>query len=160
MSQTEGRATRHAAGPPLLHLVPRERTVGSPADLAGPPDYRGAVFDIVGRPTRGVTWAWARDDLDLATVTTAERELTSFLAEAETPGCVLIYLGADRFVDLRGLRLLVGLGTRLRGVGGELAVVAPPRSLRLLIEVVGLDGELPLLPTARHARRWARARER
>lgn len=132
-------------------VVPRPAAV-RPAKAPTP------VFDIVGRPTpHGVTWAWVQEDLDLATVPTAEKELDAFLTDAETPGFLLVYVGAERFVDLRGLRLLVRVATQLRSRGGELGVVAPPQSLRLLVEVVGPRDQLRLLSTARHARRWARS---
>jgi len=85
------------------------------------------VFELVVRPSPGgVTWAWARSDLDAATVVHARRELSALLDRPGDPGTLLVYLGLERFVDLRGMRLLVGTAARARARGGALAVVAPP----------------------------------
>jgi anti-anti-sigma factor len=118
-----------------------------------------AVFEQVGRPTAGgVTWLWAQADLDLATVASARRELSALVAPGRSPGNVLVYLGPDRFVDLRGLRLLVDAAHRVRAQDGALAVVAPPPSLRRLVQLGRVDTELPLIATARQAAWWARTR--
>jgi anti-anti-sigma factor len=116
------------------------------------------VFDVVGQSTPGeVGWVWARTDLDIATVATARRELSSLLKTTGS-GTLLVYLGAECFVDLRGLRLLVEATAQLRSRGGALAVVAPPYCLRQMVLLGELGAELPLLRTARHAASWARAR--
>jgi hypothetical protein len=117
----------------------------------------GPVFELIGRPSPGgVTWAWARTDLDTATVVTAKRELSPLLTGADPPGVVLVYLGHECFVDLRGLRLLIGTAARIRSRGGVLAVVAPPRCLRLMAQLGRIGADLPLIPTARQALWWAR----
>jgi anti-anti-sigma factor len=117
------------------------------------------VFDQVGRPTAGgATWLWALADLDMATVASARRELSALVAPGRNPGNVLVYLGPERFVDLRGLRLLVQTARRVRARGGDLAVVAPPRCLRRLVRLGRVDAELPLVTTARQAAWWARTR--
>ena len=99
---------------------------------------------------------WARADLDMATVATARRELSSLLTTSGGVGALLVYLGSECFVDLRGLRLLVEVAAQLRSRGGALAVVAPPHSLRQMVRLAELGAELPLLRTARHAVSWAR----
>jgi anti-anti-sigma factor len=117
------------------------------------------VFRIVRRSTtRGVTWMRAQDDLDIATVAPARAQLCELLDGDAAPRCVLVYLGDECFVDVRGLRLLVGAVGRMRGRGGHLAVVAPPYCVRRMADRLALGEELPLLPTARHAVRWARTR--
>jgi anti-anti-sigma factor len=72
---------------------------------------------------------------------------------------VLLHLGSERFVDLRGLRLLVDSARRVRSRGADLVVVAPPHSLRRLVQLSRVDAELPLVSTARQAAWWARTRE-
>ena len=115
------------------------------------------VFEQAGQPTAGgVTWLWARTDLDSATTARARRELSALVRRS--PGSVLLYLGLERFVDLRGLRLLVATARRIRLRGGDLAVVAPPRCLRRLVQLCRVEAELPLVSTARQAARWARTR--
>jgi anti-anti-sigma factor len=115
------------------------------------------VFHVVGRPTRtGPTWVWTRDDLDLATVSAARAELAALFAGDTTPRYVLLYLGVERFVDVRGLRLLVEAARWARHGGGDLAVVAPPRCLRRMVARLDLRDDLFLATDARHALRWVR----
>jgi len=124
----------------------------------GPVTAGHRVFDVVGRSTYvGPIWLWAQNDLDLATVPAARAELAGLLSGATEPPVVLVYLGAERFVDVRGLRLIVRTARRARGLGGDLAVVAPPPSLRWMVDRFDLGGELHLAGDARQAARWARA---
>jgi|SRR5690242_2862385 len=119
----------------------------------------GAVFEQVGRTAPGtVTWLWVRADLESATVAAARRELWLLVGPGRNPGNVLVYLGPERFVDLRGLRLLVDTARRARSRGGALAVVSPPRCLQRMVRLDGIDAELPLLSSARQAAWWARTR--
>lgn len=146
-----------------LPAIPTPRQVRLPPTGAVRPRSprcrpRAAVFEQVGRPTPGgITWLWARTDLDMATVAGARRELAVLLAPERDPGVVLLYLGRERFVDLRGLRLLVGTAGQARSRGGTLAVVAPPYSLVRLVRLGRVGADLPLVATARQAVRWARA---
>jgi anti-anti-sigma factor len=120
---------------------------------------RPPVFRIVGRATsHGPTWAWALDDLDMATVPAARTQLSELLACDPAPRCLLVYLGTDCFVDVRGLRLLVEVTRQVRDRGGDLAVVAPPHCVRVMAVRLGLAEELALVPSARHATWWARTR--
>jgi anti-anti-sigma factor len=115
-----------------------------------------SVFRIVGRPTsRGLTWAWAQDDLDMATVPAARAELAELLATDASPRCLLVYLGAECFVDIRGLRMLVEAARQLRERDGKLAVVAPPHCVRVMASRLHLADELPLVASARQATSWA-----
>jgi anti-anti-sigma factor len=112
-------------------------------------DPVGPVFEFLERSsTRGVAWAWARRDLDMAAAPAARRELTALLAAVDEPDWVLVHLGVTCFVDLHGLRVLVDVGAQLRVRGGELVVVEPPRCLQIMIEVTGLGTEISLVPTA------------
>jgi anti-anti-sigma factor len=150
-------ATQHVPSTPATRsarLVHHARTAPP-----RPRRSRRALFDQVGRPAAGgATWLWARADLDIATVARARRELSTLVAPGRNPGNVLVYLGPDRFVDLRGLRLLVDTARRVRARGGDLAVVAPPRCLRRLVQLVRLDAELRLVVNTRQAAWWARTR--
>jgi hypothetical protein len=71
---------------------------------------------------------------------------------------VLVYLGAERFIDVRGMRLLLDVAGQVRYRGGSLVVVAPPRSLQKMLHVLDLGGELSVAPTPRHAVRRTRPR--
>jgi anti-anti-sigma factor len=118
---------------------------------------RPPVFDVVGRPTsQGVTWIWAQDDLDFASVGRARAQLAALFTAGACPYRLLVYLGAECFVDLRGLRLLLALAAEVQRCGGALAVVAPPHSLRKMISVLALQEELPMVDSVRQAAVWAR----
>jgi anti-anti-sigma factor len=149
-------AAEHVPSSPLPHPI-RLRRPGSavPHRRRLPPV--AAVFEQVGRPTTdGVTWLWARTDLDVATVGRARTELSAVFTSRHEAGNVLVHLGRECFVDLRGLRVLVDAARRIRSLGGALAVVAPPRSLTRLMQAGHVDVELPLIPTARQAAWWVR----
>jgi anti-anti-sigma factor len=106
-------------------------------------DPAGPVFEILGRSDEhGVTWAWAVRDLDMAAAPAARHELTDLLETVTRVDRVLVHLGVRCFVDLHGLRVLVDVDARLRMRSGELVVVGPPRSLRIMIDVTGLGAEL------------------
>jgi len=153
-------AAEHAPSTPLPHPLRLLRR-----DLAGSCHPRSrlrsgfAVFDQIGRPAPdAVTWLWARTDLDLATVARARRDLSAVVRPGRNPGSVLVYLGHECFVDLRGLRLLVDTARQVRFLDGALAVVAPPHCLERLMQVGQAHTELPLVSTARQAVWWVRTR--
>jgi anti-anti-sigma factor len=117
------------------------------------------VFEIVGRSTPGgVKWAWARQDLDMMTAPRARAELAAVSSETGRPDWVLVYLGAEIFVDLRGLEVLLDVAAQVRAGGGELVVVSPPHCLCVMITMLGLKAALPLAATAPHAAREMRLR--
>jgi anti-anti-sigma factor len=105
-----------------------------------------AVFRVVGRPTpTGPIMVRARHDLDLATVPAARVELAALLDDRSAPPSVLLYLGAGRFVDMRGMRLLLETARQARRRGGDLTVVAAPQCLRSMVARLDLGDELPLV---------------
>ena len=110
-----------------------------------PVEVDPVVFRVVGSPLpTGPVLLQARHDLDLTTVPAARAELTALLADRHAPW-VVVHLGVDRFVDMRGMRLLVATGRQVRRRGGELIVVAAPRCLRSMLARLGLDDELVLV---------------
>lgn len=115
-----------------------------------------AVLVVAPQSPRGVIWLWLQEDLDLATVERARTELESVVDGSPTPGYVLVYLGAGRFVGLHGLRVLVQSAHRARSRRVTLLVVGPSTSVRVLVEHVGCVDELPTAPTAGAAMRRAR----
>ncbi len=92
-----------------------------------------------------------------------ETELAELFAAGASPRRVLVYVGTVRFVDVRGLQLLLDLAGQVRRRGGELAVVAAPQCLERMVEVFGLGGQLPMVTAlsrttwrARTPGRWQR----
>jgi anti-anti-sigma regulatory factor len=132
---------------------------GQPARHVERPDV---LVDVVGRTAApGVTWVWARSDIDLAGASnagTALSELAGLLTG--DPRRILVYVGADRVVDQYGARLLHHLAVTIRRRGGDLAVVAPPPSLRRAVLELGLASELPMFESVGHAVSWARTQAR
>ena len=113
---------------------------------------------MIGFPDAGaVTWAWAQVDLDMASESAARTELGDLLDREGPAGVLLVYLGEEYFVDVRGLRLLLDVSTRLRKRGGQLLVVAPPVCRRRMIRLLDLAREIQSAPTAQRAASWARA---
>jgi anti-anti-sigma factor len=102
-----------------------------------------------------IAWIWLRRDLDLATVESARSELASVLDGPPAPRRVAVYLGAERFVDLRGVLMLVQTAGRARTRGGALVVVAPSPTVRRIVDHVGCRAELPMTATASGAMRWS-----
>lgn len=118
-------------------------------------DVSGSVFDIIGLPDAGgVTWTWAQTDLDMASESAARAELADLLDREGPAGVLLVYLGEECFVDVRGLRLLLDVSTRLRKRGGQLLVVAPPVCLRRMIRLLDLAHEIQSTPTTQRAASW------
>lgn len=149
------RSTGAVNGGSTIQIPDQPRAHGRaepPLDHLEPP-----VFHILERPPHsGITWVWTCADLDMASVPDGTAQLSRFLDQVTDLGYLLVYVGADRFVDLRGLRLLLTVTAQVRGLGGEAAVVAPPASLRRMIRVIGPRNELLLWPDAAQAVRWAR----
>jgi hypothetical protein len=120
-------------------------------------NQRSAVFDVVGRRmSRGTTWAWAREDLDGASLGRARAELAALFDGGTGPRRLLVYLGTDIFVDLRGLRLLLDLVGQVQRYGG-----APPWSPRRTasptwVSLLALKERFTMISSVRRAVWWAR----
>jgi hypothetical protein len=133
-----------------------------PVQTATRVEHPDIVFDVIGRTAApGVTWLWARSDLDVAGVSKARIELSGLAGLlAGAPRRVLVYVGAERVVDQCGTRLLHHLAVLIRRNGGDLALVAPSPSLRRAVTELGLARELPMLESVGRAAWWARTQAR
>jgi anti-anti-sigma factor len=114
--------------------------------------FRG---DVVERPAcwggSRVLLVRAAADLDSATEQAARAELREVCAAVGAAGWVVLYLGEQVFVGVRGLAVLLDTAEDARAHGRRLLVVGPPRGLRLMIDVLGLHARLPCAATAREA---------
>jgi hypothetical protein len=109
-----------------------------------------AVFELVrARSAPDLTWLRARADLDLATVDTGRRELGARCTEQVR--WLLVEVGADCFVALRGLRMLRDVACTLRERGATLLLVSDSSLLCRVLQIMGLNGDLPLRGSAREA---------
>lgn len=73
-------------------------------------------------------------------------ELTTACRDIECDW-LLLFLGQHVHVDTRGLALLRDTAAQARADGHRLAVVAPPMSLRHMVNVLDLGDEIPLAET-------------
>ena len=118
---------------------------------------RRPVFEIVGRPTSpGATWVWTQGDLTSASVGRARVDLSGLFAAGTCPRRVLLYVGVECVVDLRGLGLLLEVAAEVRNRGGALVVVAPPDCLKEVATLIASEEELPMIDSVRRAAWWAR----
>lgn len=90
-------------------------------------------------------------DLEFTDEAEARTELRAAAKATVPAGSLLVYIGAQRFVDVRGLATLVDAARYARDAGRRLTVVAPPRSLRRMIEILKLEAALPCADTVRAA---------
>lgn len=107
--------------------------------------------DVLERPVIGgassVLLVRAAADLDAASEPVVRRELRA-ACTAGGAGWVLLYLGEQVFVGVRGLGVLLDATDWARASGRELLVVAPPPSLQRMIEALDLGRRLRSVPSA------------
>lgn len=84
----------------------------------------------------GVTVVEVVGDLDCSTAPDLREAL--FGVAADAPGCVILDLGGNAFVDSTGLGVLVGAVKRVKEAGGDLVLRSPSRATVRLFEVTGL----------------------
>lgn len=87
-------------------------------------------------------------EVDLAT---APRLREAFQQRPAAGGLMVVDLTRVTFMDSSGLSVLLNLHREIGDAGARLAVVCPPGPARLLLEVTGLDSELPLFATRAEA---------
>src|SRR5690242_17177783 len=110
------------------------------------PDVEQRIFAWgvwASEPPDGVVLIVAARDLDYGTEMQARRELHELIARGNA-SAIWLYLGEHAFVDTRGLHVLIDASRRARAAGQRLRVLAAPRSLRRMLALVGLDGQLNL----------------
>ena len=118
------------------------------------------VFEFVDSPVEdGVVCVRALVDLDLLTAADARDQLGSICSNGSLGGLV-VEIGPECFVDVRGLRVLLESNAQLRARGGVLALASTSRALTRLVRVLELDGELPCTRTVQDARSEVQRRAR
>jgi anti-anti-sigma regulatory factor len=108
------------------------------------------LWEEVRDADHGVVSVSLLADLDLASEAVARRRFAR-LCRDETLRCLLLRAGPERFIDLRGLDVLMKASTRMRERGRSLIVVEPPASLRLMVEALRLGARLRLAATVEQA---------
>lgn len=98
----------------------------------------------------GVLCLRLRKDLDLSTEAPARMRLARVCLD-DAVRSLALRAGVDRFIDVRGLAVLLEASARMRRGDRCLIVVEPPASLRLMVEALRLSGQLPLAATLAEA---------
>jgi anti-anti-sigma regulatory factor len=95
-------------------------------------------------PGTGALFTAAKDDLEWFNADAAAAELHAVCADDTAADQVVVSLGEERYVDLRGLRVLVAATDHARDTGRALVVLRAPTSLRRMVEVLGLESRINL----------------
>jgi anti-sigma B factor antagonist len=108
---------------------------------ATPPAGPVRPFTATAVPTDYGLLVTAKGELDIATAPQLREVLT---ARPAPGGLLVVDLTPLTFMDSTGLAVIVQMANAVEAERGRLAVVCPPGPARLLLEVTGLDEQLPL----------------
>jgi len=112
------------------------------------------VGETVTDPHRvGVARVRILGDLDLQSVSATRDRLMAMCTTGPVEAGLVVELGPDSFVDVRGLRMLIELSGLLQARGDALVVVSTSHSLTRAVQVLQLDGVLRVVPTMEEALR-------
>ncbi|HEY8449270.1 MAG TPA: anti-sigma factor antagonist [Bacillota bacterium] len=64
---------------------------------------------------------------------------------------LIVVMKEVSFIDSSGLGVLLGRYKRIRELGGQMGIVAPPRSVRALLELSGVPKLIPIYRSERQA---------
>ena len=90
-------------------------------------------FKVTSRREREATVLVLSGELDLASHAALEHDIATALRSA--PAAVVLDLGALVFVDVAGLRSMLALAGRARGVGTRLMLANPTAALTRLVSL-------------------------
>jgi ABC-type transporter Mla MlaB component len=140
---------------PCEHRSPgRLRACGAGFGVVGGGTTVTVVFQERPEPAGHVDprrlWLRAVAGLEFGTEAAARADLARAVATSTTPW-VIVELGRRRYVDVRGLAVLLETAELLDREGRRLAVVAPPASLRLMSPVLDPKGRVRLIDSAADA---------
>lgn len=98
-----------------------------------------SVFSVSRRHIAGATCVSLSGELDLGTVPVADDELRRAQQEARD---VVLDIRALRFIDARGLNMILAAATRARQDGGRMVVLHGSPCVSRLFELTGVEGTL------------------
>ena len=81
-------------------------------------------------------------EFDVATSPRFEREVLAALGAGVS--AVVVDASQVEFIDASGIGVLVGVANRVRELGGRLVLRNPSKPTRRLLDLLGLDGALPV----------------
>jgi anti-anti-sigma factor len=104
------------------------------------------ILEIETEARNGLVHVALRGELDLSTVSKVEDELK--VAEAESPGVIVLDLSRLSFLDSTGLRCLVTADQRAREDGRRLVLVRGPDPVQRVFAITRLDERLEMVDDA------------
>jgi anti-anti-sigma factor len=104
------------------------------------------ILEIETEARNGLVHVALRGELDLSTVAKVEDELK--VAEAESPGVIVLDLSRLSFLDSTGLRCLVTADQRAREDGRRLVLVRGPDPVQRVFAITRLDERLEMVDDA------------
>ena len=103
----------------------------------------------------GVTVVTVTGEVDVSTSSSLRNSLLRVITEENHHGLV-VNLDSVSFLDSTGIGVLVGIWHRIRAIDGCLALAAPSRQARRVLETTGLTQVLPIHDTEAAAIRACR----
>jgi anti-sigma B factor antagonist len=110
----------------------------------------GTVVELAVHESGGVAVVVVTGEVDATTAPTLGGALDALLRTGTTR--VVLDLAATGLLDSTGIGVLVRANRHLRAAGGALALAGAPRIVRRVLEVTGVDRELPCHPDVDAAR--------
>lgn len=101
-------------------------------------------MDVERAPDRRAACVEATGELDIATAPVLEEELDALLGDGYRE--LVLDVGEVRFCDLAGLNVLLHARTAAVAAGGGLALHGTCPSLRMMLEVLGLERVFEVIP--------------
>jgi anti-sigma B factor antagonist len=120
----------------MMTTTERQTSTGSSGDRSRP------RFSCQHLTRQGLAIVELRGGIDLETAPTVRAVLLTALRRAS--GVLLIEMSQVSHVDSTGLGALVAAHRRAEALGREVGLVAPPRTVRKLLTITGLDRLFPL----------------
>jgi anti-anti-sigma factor len=102
-----------------------------------------STFELVEVPdAEGVTWVRAVADLDLLSASDGYAQLLTIWRNGPLDRRLVVELDTGRFVDVRGLRMLLEISRVVRDQGGAMVLLSSSRTVARVLAILDPDGEL------------------
>lgn len=110
----------------------------------------GTVVEVTVHEVAGAAVVEVTGEVDATTAPTLAGAIDALLAAGTTR--VVLDLAGTSLLDSTGIGVLVWGNRQLRSAGGALALARAPRLVRRVLEITGVEAELPCHPDLDAAR--------